>query len=523
MASLNSNRWETFSVIPEGGMMENLSPLVQGQTLPGSLLEARNFEPSPIGGYRRLKGYEKFDTAAVPGTGKVDAVFMFQNKCLALRTKKWYVSTGSGWGSALLTMTNSPVSVQATRYNWSGTDNIIIVDGANAPIHYDGSTLTLMVSGQAVNGTTINSSTAANILNSTAVQEFHKHMFYSVDESIKFSAPNNEGLVDGNSGSGEIKTGSEKTGMAPWREQLFLFGYDRIGTIAGQSSTDFQYQNVTHKVGTIDPRTIKEMDGDLYYLSFDGVRTVAGTIKNADYELGNVTRSIPNTVESLGFRNASKDVHAVTLRDKSQYRLFVGDSTNEDSEGEGLLGGIRLNSQGVNSLEWFKLRGINSSCSDSSQYTVTEYVIHGGYDGYVYRQEKSTGFNGAEIDAFLRFPYWTISDPEVQKTLYTGKFHLSAASAIDPVVGYNFEYNTSGIIQPPTQSLGTGEGGFFYYGDPGAVYDTATFGADFPVNADLNLVGSGNNVSFYFSSDDIKAEWTVQSITIEYSTDGRRG
>ena len=517
------DRWETLSVTPEGGMVENLSPLVQGASLPGSLVDARNFEPSPIGGYRRIKGYEKFDTAIVPGTGQVDAVFMFQNKCLALRAKKWYVSTGSGWGSALITLTNTPVSVQSTRYNWSGTDNIIIVDGANPPIHYDGSTLTSMIAGQTVNSVSIVSSTAANILAATAVQEFHEHMFYSVGQAVRFSAPNAEGTVTGADGSGEIITGNKIIGMAPWREQLFLFAYDRIGTIAGQNSTNFQYQNVTHKIGTINPRTIQEMDGDVYYLSFDGIRTIAGTVKNQDFELGNVTRNIPSTVEKLGFRNSSKEVHATSLRDKSQYRLFVGDSTNEDSEGEGLLGGVRLNSQGNKNLEWFKIRGINASCSDSSQFTTTEYIVHGGFDGHVYRQEESTGFNGANIDAFLRFPYWTISDPEMQKTLYTGKFYLQASSVIEPSVGYNFDYNVQGVIQPPIQSLGTGESGFFFYGDPNSVYDTATFGDSFPVNADVNLVGSGNNVSFYFSSNDTRTEWTVQSITIEYSTDGRRG
>jgi len=525
MVSLNLNRWDTFSVIPEGGMMENLAPLVQGQAAPGSLMEARNFEPSPTGGYSRIKGYAKFDTAIVPGSGPVDAVFMLKNKCLALRTKKWYVSVGAGWSAALQTMTNAPVCVQATRYNWSGTDNIIIVDGANAPVHYDGTTLTKMVSGQTVNGTTISSSSANNMVNACAVQEFHKHMFYSVGQFVRFSAPNDEGLLDGSSGSGEFKTGSEKTGMAPWREQLFLFGYDRIGTIGGQSSTNFQYQNVTHKVGAIDPRTIKEMDGDVYYLSFDGIRTVAGTIKNADFELGNVTRTIPNTIENLGFREAGKEVHAVSLRNKSQYRLFVGDTLNENSEGEGLLGGLRLSSQGVSNLEWFKIRGINASCSDSSQYTITEYIIHGGYDGYVYRQEIGTDFNGADVDSFIRFPYWTFSDPEVQKTLYTGKFYMRATSIVDPTLGYNFDYNKLGVTQPPSIQLSTGATGFAIYGDNNTRYDGAAvkYGSEYPINSDLNLVGAGNNMSFYFSSTDQLATWTVQSLVIEYGTDGRRG
>lgn len=516
------DRLETFSVIPEGGIMENLSPLVQGQAFPGSLIDARNFEPSPVGGYRRVKGYEKWDTNQINSSSvAVAAVFMHDDSVLALQGSVWYVSSGAGWTS-LITLASPPGAVFATRYNWNGTDSIIICDSVNPPIHYNGTTLTNMIATNSVDGgTTISTSTAANIIGANAVQEFHSHLFYSVDEVIRFSAPNDAGLVDGTGGSGEFITGSEKGGLAPWRKELYCFGFDRIGKISGQNSTDFKYENVTHKVGTIDPRTISEMNGDVYYLAFDGVRTIAGTVKNDDIELNSVTRKIPNTIESLGFRSTGKEVNAVSIRNSSQYRLFVGSSVLEDYEGEGLLGGIRLNRNNEISLEWFKLKGINASCSDSSQFTTEEYIIHGGFDGYVYRQEEGSDYNGANIDAFLQFPYWSISDPELRKTLYTGKFYLRSASQIAPTMGYTYDYNISDVIQPPEQDLSTGTDGFDEYGASGITYGSATYGSDFPINADLNLVGSGNNVSFYFSSNDIFTAWSLQSMVIEYSEDGR--
>lgn len=517
------DRWETFSVIPEGGVVENLSPLVQGEQYPGSLLDGRNFEPSPVGGYRRIKGYDKFDTNQVNASSTViDAVFMLGSTCLALQNKVWYKSSGSGWTS-VHTLTNSPVSVLSTRYNWNGTDSIIIVDGANAPIHFDGTTLTEMIATNSVDGgTTISTTTANNIVNACAVQEFHGHMFWSVGEYIRFSAPNDAGLVDGTGGSGEFITGSEKCGLLPWRKELYLFGNDRIAKVSGNNSTDFKFDNVTHKVGVVSPQTIQEMNGDIYFLSFDGVRTIAGTVRNEDIELGSTTRVIPDTMETLAFRNSGRDVHAVSLRDVSQYRLFVGNSAYTDAEGEGLLGGIRKKSDQSLALEWFKLRGINASCSDSSLSGTTEYVVHGGYDGYVYRQEQGSDFNGANVDAFLRFPYWTISRPEIRKTLYKGKFYLESDSAIDPILGYDYDYSLSGTIQPPTIELSTGADAPDTYGTPGVEYGTATYGSEFPIQTDVNLIGSGNNVSFSVSSDDILAIYSVQSMTIEYGLDGRR-
>jgi hypothetical protein len=517
------DRWSTFSVIPEGGVMENLSPLVQGDIFPGSLIDARNFEPSPVGGYRRIKGYEKWDTNQINSSAtSVDAVFVYHDSILALQGDIWYVSSGAGW-TALITMGSTPLKPLATRYNWNGTDAIIICDGINPPIHYNGTTLTNMIATNSVDGgTTISTTTAANFLAATAVQEFHGHMFWSVGETIRFSAPGDVGLMDGTSGSGEFITGSTKLGMAPWRKELYLFGYDRISKVSGTNSTTFLHENVTHKVGIIDSRTIQEMNGDVYYLAFDGVRTIAGTVRNDDIELASVTRKIPKTIESLGFRSSGKRVTAVPIRNSSQYRLFVGSSVLEDYEGEGLLGGLRLNRNNQTGLEWFKIKGINAACSDSAQYLTEEYVVHGGYDGYVYRQETSNGFNGANIDAFLQFPYWNITDPELRKTLYKGKFYLKSDSQIAPTVGYTYDYNISDIIQPPIQALTTGTDGFDSYGGSGITYGSATYGSDFPINADLNLQGSGNNVSFYFNSDDVYTTWSLQSLVIEYAEDGRK-
>lgn len=61
---------QTFPFEFKGGLVSNLSPLQQGTNLPGSARLLKNFEPSTDGGYRRIEGFSKYDTAFVPAYGE---------------------------------------------------------------------------------------------------------------------------------------------------------------------------------------------------------------------------------------------------------------------------------------------------------------------------------------------------------------------------------------------------------------------------------------------------------------------
>ncbi len=61
--------WQTYPVEFRGGLITNLSPLQQGTNAPGSARILRNFEPSVEGGYRRIEGYDKYDSNIIPPYG----------------------------------------------------------------------------------------------------------------------------------------------------------------------------------------------------------------------------------------------------------------------------------------------------------------------------------------------------------------------------------------------------------------------------------------------------------------------
>lgn len=63
------DRWQTYPIEFKGGLISNLSPLQQGIQAPGSARILRNYEPSIEGGYSRILGYTKYDSAVVPYYG----------------------------------------------------------------------------------------------------------------------------------------------------------------------------------------------------------------------------------------------------------------------------------------------------------------------------------------------------------------------------------------------------------------------------------------------------------------------
>ena len=60
---------QTYPIEFRGGLITNMSPLQQGINLPGSARTLRNFEPSVEGGYRRIEGFDKYDSNIIPPYG----------------------------------------------------------------------------------------------------------------------------------------------------------------------------------------------------------------------------------------------------------------------------------------------------------------------------------------------------------------------------------------------------------------------------------------------------------------------
>jgi len=144
-----ADAWQTHSFEFKGGLITNLSPYQQGFQAPGSARILRNFEPSIFGGYRRVEGYEKFDTNTVTNTGVIRGIVRYDSKVFACRGDDLFFSSGSGWtqvsdnatySSAGVTIGGGTGKVRFLKYDFDGTEKLMLVDGTGKPFRFDGTT-----------------------------------------------------------------------------------------------------------------------------------------------------------------------------------------------------------------------------------------------------------------------------------------------------------------------------------------------------------------------------------------------
>ena len=72
-------QWTTFPVEFKGGLISNQSPLQQGINSIGSTTILQNMEPDRQGGYTKIKGYQKFSSTEIPGTGNIQGLKVVSN------------------------------------------------------------------------------------------------------------------------------------------------------------------------------------------------------------------------------------------------------------------------------------------------------------------------------------------------------------------------------------------------------------------------------------------------------------
>ena len=212
---------------------------------------------------------------------------------------------------------------QFERFNFDGTDKIIVVDQVNAPTVFNASLAATDVSESSVAG-------------SKFVASFKNHMFYagksSTPQEIVFSVPFDEDNFSSGSGAGSLKVDDTITGLKVFRDDLFVFCENRIFKLSGTSSSDFAVTAVTRDICCINGFTIQEFAGDLIFLGPDGLRTIAGTARIGDVELG----TISGAVQSI-FRENLEDADSfdsLVIPDKTQYRIFFSkDSTEAATKG----------------------------------------------------------------------------------------------------------------------------------------------------------------------------------------------
>ena len=473
---------------------------------PGAATELQNFEPSIQGGYRRLTGSAKFDSNQVDSSNTILGVKIFNSGVLAAAGSVLKFSTGTGWGSSIATRTSAG-RYKFDDFNFTNTPKVIMVDDVNNAATYDGTTYTLL------NATGAPSDPAS-------VQIFRDHAFFAGmstnPQEIVFTAPFNEADFTAANGAGSIKVDTNIVALKVFRDALFIFGKDKIYQLRGTSIADWQVSPVTRTLGCADGFSVQEIGGDLLFLSPDGLRTIAATERIGDIELGSVSKPIQKRIQDIGFDN----ITSVILRNKSQYRLFYPTTGGGAADSRGILATLKRTQQGIG-YEFADLKGLKPSAADSGFISNTEYIIEGGYDGYVRRQESGDTFDGDNVVAVYRSPDLSLGDAGLRKLMQRVILNYEVEGTVDAQLRVRYDSDSRDVPQPTYFDIAS-PGGIAIYGSSSSTYGNAVYDSSGAPIFRRAIEGSGFLIAVRVNHDSSDNAFTLHSYQLEFTVGGRR-
>ena len=510
MPDLSQTAPATFPLM--GGLVLNKSTFAMQ---PGEALELVNFEPDINGGYRRINGFVKYNTNVVPQTSasteEVLLSCIFNDKIVAARGEKIFTaSAGSGSWTERDTGRTSAGVYTFERFNFDGNDKLIVADGNNAPTVFNTSFAATDVT-SAGGGEVSTAVTGAKF-----VVAFKDHMFYggmaSNKQEVVFSVPFDEDNFATGSGAGSFKVDDTITGLKVFREDLFIFCEDRIFKLTGTSSSNFAVAPVTRNIGCVNGQTIQEFAGDLIFLAPDGLRTVAGTARIGDVELGTISTPVQsvfndNIANASGFRS-------LVIPNKTQYRVFFTKSGIAQAITEGVTTSLR-----GQTFEFAELKGIRPTSTDTVTTATETIVIHGGEGGYVYRQESGNDFDGSAIGGKYRSPDLSFGDAGIRKHMHRVLVSYKPEAAISADMFLRYDYEDPNSPRPAAYSLSASDI-VAVYGS--GVYGTSTYGGQSEPLLRQSVEGSGFTVALRVDDNGVTAPYALRGFQMEYQTGARR-
>jgi hypothetical protein len=431
-------------------------------------------------------------------------VATFGSSVVAARGEKIFSATpgGSSWTERDTGRSSAGVYT-FQRFNFDGNDKLIVADGANAPTVFNSSFTATDVSESSVSGTKF-------------VTAFKDHMFYagksSTPQEVVFSQPFDEDAFSSGSGAGSIKVDDVITGLKVFRDNLFIFCENRIFQLTGSSLSDFAVKPVTRNIGCVNGQTIQEFAGDLIFLGPDGLRTIAGTARIGDVELG----TISSNVQSLFDDNLanSGSFTSIVIPNKTQYRIFFTKSNVAENSTEGVICVLR-----GQQFEFSEIKGIRPTSTDTFVSSGNVIALHGSGDGFVYRQESGNDFDGTAINGRYRSPDLTMNDPGIRKNMQRVIINYAPESSIDADLFVRYDYESKDSARPAAYPLDSSDIAAIY---GTAVYGTPTYGGSSQPLVRQPVEGSGFAVALRVNDGGTTAPYSLKGFQLEYQLGARR-
>ena len=546
---------QPYALACEGGLDKSSSSF-ELLRRPGAATRLRNFEVDVAGGYRRINGFSAFggSSAANPSTDNdILGLHVYADGLIACSsTNIYFTLDGITWlqinkasvdasgdnytaftGRSAAARTSQGKAHFVTFEGDTTYGEVIITDeGSGAKPFYFKMTGTGALSNRTYFAKEI---TVSGTVYPKFCTMHDKHLvvggastapntiYYS--DSAKITGAD---IDDFANDGGAIKLDDKVVGLKSFRNDLIIFCRNSIYKLVNiNNSSTIAIQPITQNIGCLDGKSIQEIGGDLVFLAPDGIRTLAGTVRIGDVELGTVSRAIQPVMKDIADNIGSSSVSSLVIRDKSQYRLYYGSSSSGDAA-EGIIGTLKTNEQGFAQFQWSETFGIDASSAATSGFNSSgvEKHYHGDYAGRVFNHDTGDNFlntSGTETNIVAEYqtPDLDYGDLGTLKTLRYIKISATPEGTVDTKLRIRYNYDDPDVPQPSDYNLSI---------DKPSLFGTAAFGATaahvFGAASDpmtrQAIEGSGHSNYFRIFSDDQNSPYTINGIYIDYEPSGRQ-
>lgn len=343
----------------------------------------------------------------------------------------------------------------------------------------------------------------------THVAVHKQHLFFSFGSSVQFSgigAPYEWSPIVG---AGEIalnnvvtaflvQPGDQSTGA------MAIYSDDNTFVLYGSSSANFAL--VSYNVGTgAKPFTCQNVNVSY---SFDdrGVINMATTLNFGNFDSAALTLNLRPFVQQR--RNLA--VASGVNREKGQYRVFF-------SDGYGLYVTL-ANGKYMGSMP-VQFPNAVTCMAEGEKPDGAETAFFGSTNGYVYRLDAGTSFDGAEIAASMTLVFNAIGSPRLLKRFRRGSLEITGTGYAEFAFNYDLAYSSTYIGQETQSTYASNLLASFW---DTAVWDAFVWDGRTLAPSEVEIKGTAENIAIRVASiSAIYQPFTINSIILHYTP--RRG
>jgi hypothetical protein len=343
--------------------------------------------------------------------------------------------------------------------------------------------------------------------------------------SVQISEPGEPCVFNAILGALEIALGDDCTDVVDATDSaVVFFCKEKVSTLTGRGVDTFVLDELSEEAGAL--AWTAQRIGKTVYLDLRGMRDLTATAAFGNFKAGALSELFDRYLQAKR-KAGAQPIASMRVKSKSQYRVYYSDGTGFTV----YMGG--------------KLPEMLPFETDAMQVYTTftgelpdgsEGLFGCGSDGYVYRLDSGTSFDGVAVRGFVMLPFNHVGSIGMNKRFHGLTIELDAADRTQLAVVAQFDYgdgeqpisgNQDFSVFVTSDFIVEGGGGDFVITAGGGTFDAATWSdlywsTAYQGMAEADIAGAGRNVSIIIASPAkyLEQPHTLQSYAIRWSARG---